>query len=114
MVYVQYTHIKWFMCGTPTFNILCMVHPHSIFYARYTHIKATSGNNNDIEPTSSGTLAADMPPFRKCFMHSEWVLAKGAVETLLAAVDSVRRSVLLSVFCSGGIFFLPLPAVCVV
>ena len=91
MVYVRYTHIKWFMCGTPTFNILCMVHPHSIFYVRYTHIKATSGNNNDIEPTSSGTLAADMPPFRKCFMHSEWVLAKGAVETLLAAVDSVRR-----------------------
>ena len=115
------------MYDTPTFNTLCTVHPHSILYVRYTHIKrftygtphsifyvwythiqyfmygtptlkqpAATTTTTDIEPTSNGTLADDMPPFRVRFMHSEWVLAKGAVET------SVRRSVLLSVFRSGG------------
>ena len=145
ILYERYTHIQNFMYGTPTFNILCTVHPHSVLYVRYTHIKrftygtphstfyvwythiqyfmygtptlkqpAATTTTTDIEPTSNGTLADDMPPFRVRFMHSEWVLAKGAVETvcvvqfyylsfaveelLPAAACSVCRSVLLSVF----------------
>ena len=50
------------MYGTPTLNQ-----------------PAATATTTDIESTSSGTLAADMLPFRKCFMHSKWVLAKGAV-----------------------------------